>query len=211
MTLAYETLLFDLDGTLSNPEKGITRSLNYALIEHGHAERSTQELATTIGPPLDVAFRQLLPGIKDEQVLALITSYRERFREIGYAENELYPHIPDILEKLRAKGYQLGLCTSKIPVFAEKILEHFGLHSFFTVVNGGDVGISKSDQIRALLIDEAITPNCLMIGDRAVDLTAAHENGLDSAGVLWGFGSRDELTAENPKYLLQTPQDLITL
>lgn len=112
---------------------------------------------------------------------------------------------------LAALRYRKGLCTSKRADFAERILELFGLRHHFAFVSGGDIGIAKADQLAALLAAGAIDRDAIMIGDRAVDLEAAHANGLASCGVLWGFGSRAELEAPRPRYLVQTPDELAQL
>ena len=164
-----------------------------------------------IGPPLDESFCALT-GITDaEQIGAFVAKYRERYAQVGYAENELYPGIPEAIERLSAAGVPLGVCTSKRVDFAERILRMFGLHEHFAFVSGGEIGTHKWQQIESLLADGRITRSAAMVGDRAVDITAAHRNGLSAAGVLWGHGPRDELEREQPRYLLSAPAQLPTL
>jgi phosphoglycolate phosphatase len=201
----HDLLLFDLDGTLSDPLEGISRSINYALEHFSYAPRAASELAAYIGPPLDQTF-SILTGITDEKwLLELVTKYRERYLEVGYAENVLYPEVKETLSRLYNAGVPMAVCTSKREDLARKILQMFDLQDYFLFVSGGDVGIHKWQQIEMLLAQNSITKSSLMIGDRAVDLMAAHKNGLASAGVLWGYGSEAELFAERPAYLFKKP------
>jgi phosphoglycolate phosphatase len=204
-------ILFDLDGTLSDPQVGITRSINHALRAHGHAERSVAELLPCIGPPLDESFRWLTGSADDAHIHALVHSYRERYGEIGYAENEIYPDVAQTLTTLAARGARLGLCTSKRADFAEMILEMFGLRRHFGLVSGGEIGVQKWQQMAALKAEGKLPPDTLMIGDRAVDLVAAHRNGLRSGAVMWGHGSREELMAESPQLVFERPTDWLGL
>jgi len=204
-------LIFDLDGTLSDPVVGIGRSLNYALEAFGYRSLSAPEIPRFVGPPLDWAFRQIVPGASHDVVLALVAKYRERYADVGYAENTLYPGIADALAGLSSDGVQMGVCTSKRREFAERILELFGLRAHFTFVSGGDVGVGKGDQLRALLAQGVVGPASKMIGDRAVDIEAARANGLGAVGVLWGHGTKEELLGAVPDRLLESPLELTGL
>jgi phosphoglycolate phosphatase len=208
MAAAHDLLLLDLDGTISDPLVGIGRSINHALSHFGFAPLQMSQVPAYIGPPLDESFRALTSITDGEQIGEFVAKYRERYAEIGYAENELYPGIPEALERLAAAGVPLGVCTSKRVDFAERILRMFGLHDHFAFVSGGEIGTHKWQQIERLLADRCITRSAVMVGDRAVDITAAHRNGLSAAGVLWGHGSREELEREQPRYLLSTPAQL---
>jgi phosphoglycolate phosphatase len=194
--------VFDLDGTLSDPLVGIGRSINYALAHFGYDELPLADLAVHVGPPLDQAF-STITGVSSASALdGFVAKYRERYGEIGYSENVFIPDIPAVLRRLSQSGMKLGLCTSKRVDFAEKILELFGLASYFDFVSGGEIGRHKWQQLHALLEYGADhSSQAVMVGDRSVDITAAHRNGLDAAGVLWGHGSREELEAEQPRYL----------
>ncbi len=204
-------LLFDLDGTISDPLEGIARSFNYALSSLGYAEKPIAEFAQYIGPPLDESFK-IETGIDDDaKINAFITKFRERYIEAGFSENELYPGIKESLVELSSRNVSMAICTSKRQDMAEKILDLFEIRSHFQFVSGGDVGIQKWRQIESLLAKDAINPNAVMIGDRDIDLTAAHKNGIRSAGVLWGYGSRAELEAQAPLHLFSKPSDIVKI
>ena len=211
MQAPHDVIIFDLDGTLSDPLVGIGRSINYALSHFGYAELPLADLAVHVGPPLDQSFSKIT-GVSSVSTLErLVSKYRERYGEIGYSENVLYPGIPPVLQTLFQSGMKLGVCTSKRVDMAEKILDLFGLSSYFSFVSGGEIGRHKWQQLEELLENGVISQSSVMIGDRSVDITAAHRNGLPAAGVLWGHGSREELEAEQPRYLLSTPEDLLGL
>lgn len=206
-----DLILFDLDGTLADPLEGFTRSMNHALTHFGHPPREPGEFAPWIGPPIEGAFRALTGREAQTEIAALIAKYRERYADIGYRENRIYPGIPEALQQLAATGIALGVCTSKRGDFATRILELFGLAQHFRFVSGGDVGIAKWQQIEALCAKGAASARSVMVGDRAVDLTAAQRNGLASAGVLWGYGARAELAAHAPLHLFDRPAELTRL
>jgi phosphoglycolate phosphatase len=204
-------LIFDLDGTISDPVIGIGRSLNYALAAFGYPVLEEHEVSQYIGPPLDHSFRQLTQSTSQEHILALVTKYRERYSDVGYAENFLYPGISKALAHLAAQGTPLGVCTSKPVNFAERILTLFQLREYFIFVNGGEVGVHKEHQLSTLIAEGLVGKASTMIGDRAVDVQAASANGLRSIGVLWGHGSEAELTAAAPNLLLEFPEQVMYL
>ena len=201
-------LLFDLDGTLSDPLPGIARSINYALKAFGYPEEPEAGLGRFIGPPLDLTFRALAKTDDEDHIRELVETFRVRFGDIGYRENTLYPGIPEALTALKAVDRNMAVCTSKRGDFAEKIIRMFGLDSYFDFVSGGDIGISKGQQIRGLLDEGRISGDSIMIGDREMDVIAARENGLAAWGVLWGYGSRGELEAIGPDRILTGPDQL---
>ncbi|MEJ2154319.1 MAG: HAD hydrolase-like protein [Desulfobacteraceae bacterium] len=204
-------LLFDLDGTISDPLEGIARSFNYALSFYGHDEVPISDLSQYIGPPLDECFK-MITGIDEHiEINNFISKYRERYSDVGFSENKLYPGIRESITALSSQNVAMAICTSKRRDFAERILRLFGIRHHFRFVSGGDSGIQKWQQIESLMDSGAIDDSCTMIGDRAVDLSAAHKNGIKSAGVLWGFGSRAELEAQSPICLLSQPSDLLIL
>ena len=209
-------LLFDLDGTLSDPLEGIANSINYALAAFGYETRPVTDLGRFIGPPLDLTFRELAPGDRTasgerDHILVLVEKFREYFGRQGYAENRLYQGIPQLLKAFHRQGLPMGVCTVKRKDFAQKIIRMFELDPYFDFISGGDIGAGKGDQIAQLLKQGMISPGSIMIGDREGDITAARENGLGSAGVLWGYGSREELAAVSPDWLFEKPSDLAVL
>jgi phosphoglycolate phosphatase len=209
------TLLFDLDGTLTDPTEGITNCLVHALREMGAHVPTRETLATTIGPPLRDAFRHFLQTDNTADVERAVTLYRERFAPIGLFENTLYEGIDAALAALHARGVQLILATSKPHVYARQILEHFSLGKYFHAIHGSELDGTrdkKNELIAHILATHNIAPdNALMIGDRAVDITGARTNGVAGIGVLWGFGAEAELTAAAPQRLLTHPAELSQL
>jgi len=204
-------LVFDLDGTLSDPAVGIGRSINYALAHFGYATIADEDVSQAIGPPLDVTFAALSGSASPAHVAELVFKYRERYADVGYAENVLYAGIPEALEVLATAGVPMGVCTSKRTDFAERILKLFSLRQHFQFVSGGDIGVLKWQQLADLLVQQQITPASTMVGDRAVDVESAKANGLRSVGVLWGHGSEAELTRTGPVRLLTSPHQLVEL
>jgi len=206
--MQYDTLIFDLDGTLVDPVVGIVRCMNYALTSMDYPPRSEKEITPYIGPPLQLALRGL-SGTNDAQcVEQLIIAYRERYGEFGYLENTVYDGIHTMLGALKSHNLRLGVCTSKYEKYAIKILKEFNLFEYFDFVSGSDYHVAKSEQLAELLSKNTITSNAVMIGDRNVDLTAAQANGLRGVGLVWGYGSRAELEAENPDFIANSPQEM---
>jgi phosphoglycolate phosphatase len=209
--MAARVVVFDLDGTISNPLLGFSRSINHALGLQGLPERAPADLARFIGPPLYESAVELTVSADPDAHARLIADYRQRYGETGYAENTLYDGIPAVLHALRASGTTLGLCTSKRADFAERILQLFGLRELFAFVSGGDIGVHKWQQLQALREAGAVDGDSVMVGDRAVDVASAHRNGLHACGVLWGFGSLAELQTERPRHIAEKPEDLLGL
>jgi phosphoglycolate phosphatase len=203
--------LFDLDGTLTNPETGIVRSMQHGLSAMGLAEVDHTILRSSIGPPLQDVFARL--GVED--VDAAVVAYRERFVEVGMYENEVIPGMPAVLEALVADGWTLGVATSKPAVFAEKILEHFQLDGFFTYVAGATLDGSrryKADVIRNALDVLGAPPEAtVMVGDRREDVAGAAECHVRSVAVRWGFGEPGEFTAPEVISVVGTPEDLLAV
>lgn len=190
---------------------GFCRSVNYALTAFGYPVLQDAEIARHIGPPIEDTFRLLTGSNSEDHVLALVKKYRERYGAIGWSENVVYPGIPEALQYLAQRGFPLGVCTTKRADFAEKILNKFGLRDYFGVLSGGDVGITKASQLADLLAQGRVSSDSTMIGDRAIDVTAARSNGLKSVGVLWGYGTPEELLESGPHAVLSAPRDLLAL
>lgn len=205
--MLHDVLLFDLDGTLSDPLEGIARSINFALVHFGFGPQESGRLAAFVGPPIDQTFSELTGLSSDAHINALVAKYRERYADLGYAENVLYPGVRDALAALSSAGALMAVCTSKRKDFAERILAMFDLRHYFSFVDGGEIGVHKWQQIEALRSQGKVSDASVMVGDRAFDLIAAHRNSLRSGGVLWGYGSYAELSNERPQYLFSSPME----
>jgi len=210
--LPITTALFDLDGTLTDPFEGITRSIQFALERMGGAAVEAQELRWCIGPPLWESFRVLL-GTQDRAELdRAIAFYRERYTETGLYENTLIDGIPELLQDLIGTGMRLHVCTSKPHAYAGKIVGHFGLSAYFGKVYGSELDgtrSAKAELIAHILEEDGLSSDeVVMIGDRKHDLIGANANGVAGIGVLWGYGSREELAAENPILLADAPEQI---
>ncbi len=195
----YQYILFDLDGTLTDPKEGITKSVAYALKYYGIQVDDLDELCKFIGPPLKDSF-MVYYGFDDEKATEAVEKYREYFRPYGVYENKVYPGVKNLLEHLKQCGKTVILATSKPTVFADVILEHFGLKRYFDVIVGSELDgsrVKKGDVIAYALEQAGMTDKsqAVMIGDREHDIIGAKENGLDSIGVLYGYGSMEEFEA----------------
>lgn len=206
--MPYDCLTFDLDGTLTDPKDGVVRCINYALQQHGLPSYEKSYLASFMGPTLDLTFAALVPEGSPSLIAALVSKYRERYGDVGYAENIIYEGIPAALEMLANTGVRLGVCTSKRTDFADKILKRFKIRDYFSFVYGGDIAIQKWQQLAALKRRGDVTEQSIMIGDRGADIVAGMKNGLATAGVLWGYATEQELRAVAPNYILSFPREL---
>ncbi|MGI9422129.1 MAG: HAD hydrolase-like protein [Hyphomicrobiaceae bacterium] len=203
-------ILFDLDGTLSDPKLGITRSIQFALQELGRDIPRADDLTWCIGPPLLGSLEALLGNRADAEIA--LTHYRERFSAIGIRENELYPGISDCLSSLKADGHRLFVATSKPKVFADRIIEQFELTDRFEAIYGpglDETRSGKTEILQRLLGKERLDPRrTTMVGDRSHDIVAGLENNLSTLGVLYGYGSEAELRTAGAAILCHKPQDL---
>jgi phosphoglycolate phosphatase len=203
-------IVFDLDGTLTDPRQGILACFKYAL--HGlHVDIPTdRDLEGFIGPPLHESFSKLFGPSHSARIGQAIALYRERFAAKGMFENSMYPDIAEALAQLRDWGAWLFVATVKPRVFAERIVEHFGLAPFFDAVYGSELdgtNADKRDLLAYLLKAESLSPtDTVMIGDRAHDILAAKANDVFPIGVLWGYGSREELVAAGAGLLCEEPR-----
>lgn len=207
-----DAIYFDLDGTLTDPKPGITRSIQYALKKlDRHIVPSEDELTWCIGPPLRASFVKLLGG--EGSADRAVTLYRERFADVGLYENGLYAGITDVLTALGKSGRRLFVATSKPAVYAERIIDHFGLRPHFERVFGSELDgtrVEKSDLLAYALRTASVDPSrSLMIGDRSHDVIGAKHNGMAALGVLYGYGSRDELIEAGALHLCATPNAIL--
>jgi len=205
-------LLFDLDGTLTNSFTGITRCLSYALTRLDRTVPDLQKLKKCIGPPLKTSFAYLLDSNDDQLIEEALTNYRERFSSIGLFENEVYEDIPETLESLKKNGHILYVATSKPGVFAKKIINHFNLNKYFKGVFGSELDGTRGDKtalLSYLLENESISPSeTIMIGDRKYDMIGAKANKISGLGVLWGFGTQEELETSGARTCILYPKEL---
>jgi phosphoglycolate phosphatase len=206
-------LLFDLDGTLTDPREGITRSIAHALERLGLEPPPLDALTFAIGPPLRGSFAQLLGTDKRETVELAVTHYRERFGDVGLFENALYAGIPETLEALALGGATLFVATSKPGVYARRIVDHFGLGRHFVEVHGCELDGTREDKrdlLAHLLPHHGLdAARAVMIGDRGADMRAARHHGIAAVGALWGYGSREELLEQGAQRLCEAPLALI--
>ena len=200
----YQYILFDLDGTLTNSQLGITTCVAYALESFGIHTENPEELRKFIGPPLKESFVKYY-NMTDGEGDRAVEKYRERFATVGLYENEVYAGIPELLQKLKAQGKTLLVATSKPTVYSDKILEHFGLKEYFSYIAGSELDgtrVNKAEVIQYALEQMKITESekIVMIG--------AGICGVDSIGVLYGFGEREELENHGATYIAETVSDL---
>ncbi len=208
----YQYILFDLDGTLTNSQLGITTCVAYALESFGRHTENPEELRKFIGPPLKESFVKYY-NMTDGEGDRAVEKYRERFATVGLYENEVYAGIPELLQKLKAQGKTLLVATSKPTVYSDKILEHFGLKEYFSYIAGSELDgtrVNKAEVIQYALEQMKITESekIVMIGDKEHDMIGAGICGVDSIGVLYGFGEREELENHGATYIAETVSDL---
>lgn len=209
----YQYILFDLDGTLTDPREGITKSVQYALAKMGIEEPDLAALEHFIGPPLYDEFRRCY-GFDDKAAKQAVAAYRERFSVIGWKENLLFDGVPDMLQSLHSAGKILAIASSKPKVFVEKILYYFDIAQYFAVVSGAtlDGSISTKAQVveRALqLLSVSDKSKAVLVGDRKHDVEGAQLCGIDCVGVTLGFGGERELQQAGANYIVRNFMDLM--
>lgn len=204
-------ILFDLDGTLTDPKVGITTSIRHAMAALGRPLGADVDLDWCIGPPLIDSFARLLDG-DAARAADGVAAYRARFGTIGLFENDLYPGIPELLTRLVADGRALVLATSKPRVFATRILEHFDLARYFRAIHGSELDgtrAHKTDLVPWILAEEALDPaTTVMVGDREHDVIGARAAGVATFGVAWGYGAPGELVRAGAVDVVESPERL---
>lgn len=210
--MKFQYILFDLDGTITDPKVGITKSVAYALERQGIMVDNLDTLCKFIGPPLKDSFQDFYQ-FDEETALAAVDHYRDYFSVKGLYENEMYPGISELLYDLKQKGKRIILATSKPTVFAEKILDYFELTQYFDYIAGSELDLSRSakkDVIAYALEKCNITERkmVVMIGDRMHDIIGAKHNQISSIGVLYGFGSYEELSEAGADAIVNSISDL---
>jgi len=208
MTDNFDTLLFDLDGTLTDSTEGIVRCLEYALERMGFD--IPEDTNKFLGPPLYRSFAEFC-GMNEEQVNEAVRIFRERYSTVGLFENRVYDGVPEMLKRLRDGGKRIMVATSKPEVYAVRIFDRFGLSQFFEIVGGANINGTRNDKdevIEYVLEKAGISDrsSVLMIGDRRQDVIGAHKTGLKCMGILWGFGSIEELTEAGADFIAETPE-----
>lgn len=211
----YDVILFDLDGTLTDPGEGITNSVAHALKKLGIPVPERRALYKFIGPPLYQSFMDFY-GLDREKALEAVEFYREYYRDRGIWENEVYAGIPELLAKLKGADKRLLVATSKPENFALQILEHFDLRQYFDRVAGSTLDssrVEKADVIRYALEQQGIAPgpSVVMVGDREHDVLGARKAGLDCIGVLFGYGDAPELQKAGAARIAATVEELAGL
>ena len=211
----YKTILFDLDGTLTDPQEGITKSVQYALRKMNIVEDDLTKLTSFIGPPLLSSFKEMY-NMNKEALVEAIGYYRERFAVTGLYENRVYCGIPEMLQELRAQGKKLIVATSKPTVFSVQILQHFDLERYFDAVIGSNLDgtrVEKAEVIEFALAQLAPInrQETVMVGDRKHDVIGAQKNGIDAIGVTYGYGGYSELAAVQPTHIVTAVHELVAL
>lgn len=209
----YDIILFDLDGTLTEPGEGITNSVAFALNKFGIEVTDKTTLYNFIGPPLIDSFMKYY-GMSYQDALRAVEYYREYFAVKGIFENRVFDGIPQLLANVKNTGRKIALATSKPEIYAKRILEHFNLSQYFDFVGGAtmdETRSKKADVIEFTLKNLSVSDrsSVVMIGDRHHDIDGANQNGLDSIGVLFGYGDRNELEKAGATYIAETVNDII--
>lgn len=211
--MSYTYLLFDLDGTLTDSGPGIMNAAFYALKQFGIEETAPEKLRRFVGPPLHDSFSRFY-GMSEADMKEAVRLFRVYYRPIGIFENTPYPGIRDFLLELRKRGKKLAVATSKPMEMAERVLRHFDLYDCFDVHCAGTEDESRNQKWQ--IVSDALTQlgvedrsQALMIGDREQDVLGAAKNGIDCAGVLWGYGSRQEFETAGAAYIVENYEELL--
>ena len=213
-SMKYKYILFDLDGTLTDPGLGITNGVVYALKQYGIEENDRTKLYKFIGPPIKNSFMEFY-GMSESDSLECVKQYRKYYGDKGLYENVVYEDIPGVLEELKKQGATLLVATSKPTEFSIKILDKFGLLKYFDFVIGSSMDGNNAE--KSTIISNALSKiSCsleqvIMVGDRKFDIIGAHENGISSIGVLYGYGGIEELTDACADFICNEPKSLLEI
>ena len=215
MTIPGRAVFFDLDGTLTDPKPGITRSIQHAMRALERPIPEAEDLLWCIGPPIRPSFARLLDSSADDLVDAAIALYRERYAVIGLYENAVYPGIPEAVKAVRASGYGTFVVTSKLHRFATRIVEHFSLAPLFDRIYGSELDgrrVDKGELIAYALDEEGLRPSdVVMVGDREHDVIGALKCGMRSIGVTYGYGTELELRTHGAALIAASPFEIVDL
>ena len=213
--MGFTNILFDLDGTLTDPQQGIFNCIRYALEQMGREVNGTRGWERYIGPPLLASFAELLQTSDMAEAHRALGFYRERFAQKGLFENRVYADIEEVLANVSRAGGNLYVATSKPRVFARRIIDFFQLSQYFRAVHGSELDgtrVDKGELLSYVLQTENLDPeHTLMVGDREFDIHGARAAGVAVAGVLWGYGSREELESAGADWLCSKPDELTAI
>lgn len=211
----FKTILFDLDGTITDPAEGITNSVLYSLKRYGIEVSDKNDLLKFIGPPLADSYMKYY-GFNEEEAYRAVDVYREYFKDCGIFENKVYEGIPEMLQTLKTAGKRLIIATSKPEIFAKRILDHFNLTKYFDICVGSNLDGTRCK--KDLVIAHAINignikdlSTTIMIGDREHDVFGGKANGLKTIGVLYGYGDENELKSAGATYIVKDIKELTNL
>lgn len=215
-TKPFDFVLFDLDGTLTDSGPGILNCLEYALEDQGIEYPEREVMRSFLGPPLAVTFREHF-GMNDFQITQALVKYRERYHDVGLFENSVYDGIPELLAQLHTAEIPMATATSKPEYSATRILEHFELDQYFEFI--GAAALDGSRDSKTLVIEHTLasirahpsTHSMIMIGDRFHDVHGAKDHGIDTIGVLWGYGDESELREAGAQHIAANPQQLASI
>lgn len=208
----WDIILWDLDGTLTDPKLGITKSVQYALAHLGIKETNLEKLTAFIGPPLIESFSRFY-DMDSTTAQRAVELYREYFAKSGIFENQLIDGIPDLLNDLSRSKKTMYVATSKPTVFATQIVQHFGIAGYFRSVMGSNLDHTRTDKSEVIeyvlsFLHQHPPKDIVMIGDRKHDVLGARQNGIDSIAVEFGYGSHEELVVANPTFIANSVADL---
>ena len=207
-----KTILFDLDGTLTDSGEGIIKSSAMVLEKYGLPVPSYEEMRVFVGPPLHETFHKF--GVPKEKCDDAVELYRARYNTVGLFENFPYPGIRELLEALKAQGHRLFVATSKPEEMSVRILEHFDLAKYFEIIAGATLDrsrLEKSDVIAYLLQQAGSVENCIMIGDTVFDVVGAAAHKIPTIGVAWGYGKVEDVKNAGAMAIAETPEQLFDL
>ena len=213
-TQMYKVILFDLDGTLTDSGEGITKSVQYALEKIEKPEPDLEKLRIFVGPPLMEQF-QKYAGIDEETARRAVEIYRERYAPIGIYENELYPGIPEMLEGLKARGYKLGIASSKPENFVKIVADHFQISSYFDEIVGSEPDGTRTD--KAQVVEEALRrmgflnrkEQVILVGDKEHDVYGARKAGIECVAVSYGYSMKGELENAGPLKIVDSAEEIL--
>ena len=211
----YQYILFDLDGTLTDPKIGITTCVQYALHKMGIEESDPDRLEPFIGPPLTDSFREFY-GMNEEEAVRAVEYYRERFSTVGLFENEVYSGIPELLARLKKDGRKLAIASSKPTVYVKKILEYFSIYEYFDIIVGSELDGTRcrkeevvEEALEQLSADDKFRKrDAVMIGDRKFDIEGAKAHQIPSIGVNYGYAADNELVEAGADCVVRNVKEL---